>query len=42
MCIYGGRDLSTTANDLENPKHNQTMQALLDFCQEHKILKEKQ
>lgn len=42
MCIYGDCDLSTTANNLENPKHHQTMQAVLDFCQEHEIFKEKE
>ena len=41
MCIYGDCDLSTTANDLENAKHHQTMHTLLNFCQEHKIFKEK-
>ena len=41
MCLYGDHDLSTTANDLENPKHHQTLRTLLDFCQEYKIVKEK-
>lgn len=41
MCLYGDHDLSTTANDLENPKYHQTMQILLDFCQEYKTFKEK-
>lgn len=38
MFIYGDHDLSTTVNDFENTKHHQTMQALLNFCQEHKII----